>query len=228
MSLRIWLLLGLYKFAAKYKIKYIVNGGNISTENVFSPLKILYWGTDTFHIRDILGKYGNIDMKTFPFSNIFYHKVWLRYFKNVQVIKPLNYLPYFKTNAIRELKELYKWKSFKQKHFESRFTKFFEGYWLPKRFNYDMRRTFFSSLILTGQMNREDALKILENQPLTLEEEKKEFDFVASKLDLSNDELYKYQNMPKKYYYDYKNVERIFRYGKKTFEFINGRPREAI
>ena len=91
-----------------------------------------------------------------------------------------------------------------------------------------MRRTFFSSLILTGQMNREDALKILENQPLTLEEEKKEFDFVASKLDLSNDELYKYQNMPKKYYYDYKNVERIFRYGKKTFEFINGRPREAI
>ena len=218
----------LYKFASKYKIKYILNGGNISTENVFSPLKILYWGTDMIHIRDILNQYGTIDMPTFPFTNIFYHKIWLRYFRNMQVIKPLNFLPYFKNEAIEELKKVYDWKPFKQKHFESRFTKFFEGYWLLKRFNYDMRKTFLSSLILTGQMDRDNALKILKESPLTPEEEKKEFEFVASKLDLSESELHRYQEIPKKYYFDYKNIEIIFRYGKKTLEFINRKPRESF
>ena len=69
----------LYKFAVKYKIKHILNGGNISTESVLAPLKILYWGTDLIQIKDILNKYGTINMQTYPFSSVFYHKFYLRY-----------------------------------------------------------------------------------------------------------------------------------------------------
>ena len=130
----------LYKFANKHKIKYILNGGNISTECVLMPLDILYWGTDTKHIKDILSRFGTIPMNTFPFTNVFYHKLYLRYVKGVKVIKPLNFIKYLKKNAIEELQNLYGWKSYSQKHFESRFTKFLESYWIPTRFGYDMRR----------------------------------------------------------------------------------------
>ena len=147
----------LYNFARKYNIPYIFNGGNISTECVQRPLDIIYWGSDMRHINDILKKFGTIEMKTFPFSSAFYHKLYLRYFRGIKVIKPLNYINYIKKDAMSLMSSLYNWKPYPQKHFESRFTRFFEGYWLPTRFGFDMRTIDFSSLILTGQLTREQA-----------------------------------------------------------------------
>ena len=43
----------------------------------------------------------------------------------------------------------------------------FEGYWLPTRFGFDLRKVDLSSLILTGQKSREEALTELD-QPATL------------------------------------------------------------
>jgi N-acetyl sugar amidotransferase len=203
----------LYKFAKKHGIKYILNGGNISTECVSIPLDILYWGTDMVHVRDILRQYATRPMQTYPFSSILYHKVYLRLFYGITVFKPLNFIPYTKSDAISELERIYNWKPYSQKHFESRFTRFFEGYWLPKRFGYDMRRRELSSLILTGQMNRTDALEILESPPITPTLAEQEFQFVASKLDISSDELHHYMTMPKKYYWDYRNQRLLFSIG---------------
>ena len=210
----------LYKFAAKNKIKYIFNGGNISTECVLMPLEILYWGSDMVHVKDILRKFGTVKMKTYPFSSVFYHKIWLRYFKGVSVVKPLNYLPFIREDAIAELQKVYNWKPYAQKHFESRFTRFFEGYWLPSRFGYDMRRNQFSSLILTGQMTRDEALNALEQPPLAQETVASEFQYISAKLGIKPEELKKYHEMPKKYYWDYKNQKKIFDIGAKVMQVI--------
>lgn len=212
----------LYKFAQKHGIKYILNGGNISTECVPRPLDIIYWGTDMSHIRDILSRFGSVPMRTYPFSSIFYHKFYLRYFKGVKVFKPLNYMPYVKKNAMEVMEKEYGWKPYPQKHFESRFTRFFEGYWLPSRFGFDMRRVDLSSLILTGQLSREDALKKLEESPYNAELINQDFEYIATKLGISTGELRSYHEMPKKYYWDYRNQRRIFELGEWVLSRISG------
>ena len=210
----------LYNFAYKYNIKYILNGGNISTECVRNPMEFLYYGTDMAQINDIRKKYGTIKMDSYPFSSVLRHKFFLRYVKGVKVIKSLNYMPYIKSDALRLLENEYGWKPYPQKHFESRFTKFYEGYWLPERFGFDTRRVQFSSLILTGQMTREDALEQLKKPAFNPETIDDEFNFIATKLGISSLELRKYFNMPKKFYWDYKNQEKLFNIGAKILKFI--------
>lgn len=203
----------LYKFADKHGIKYILNGGNISTECVRNPMEFFYYGTDMIHIRDIIRQFGTVEMKSYPFSSIFRHKIYLRYVRRIKVVRLLNYRPYIKADAVRLLEQEYGWKPYPQKHFESLFTKFYESYWLPERFGFDTRRVQLSSLILTGQMTREEALKKLEKpayNPSTIDQD---FEYVANKLSISKDELNHYFTMPKKFYWDYKNQEKIFNAG---------------
>lgn len=203
----------LYHFADKYKIKYILNGGNFSTECVQYPMKYYYYGTDMSQINDIRKQFGTNKMETYPFSSVFRHKIYLKYIRNVNVVKPLNYMPYFKEEALNLLEREYGWKPYPQKHFESRFTRFFESYWLPERFGFDPRRVQYSSLILTGQMTRDQAIEKLKKtayNPDTIDED---FNFVATKLGITREELQGYFNMPKKFYWDYKNQQNIFRLG---------------
>jgi N-acetyl sugar amidotransferase len=212
----------LYKFARKHGISHILNGGNIATECVPRPLDIIYWGTDMAQIRDILSRYSSGPMPTFPFSSIFYHKIYLRYLRGVKVVKPLNYMPYVKKDAIALLQSEYGWKPYPQKHFESRFTRFFEGYWLPKRFEFDMRRVDLSSLVLTGQMTRDEALAELEQPPYDPELMQQDFNYVATKLGISSAELTGYLEMPRKYYWDYRNQRRIFELGEWVLSRFTG------
>lgn len=205
----------LYQFAEKYKIKYILNGGNLSTECVQYPMEWFYYGTDMKQIKDIIRRFGTIKMETYPFSSVLRHKVYLKYLKGVRVVKPLNNIPFYKNDALLFLQKEYGWKPYPQKHFESRFTKFYEGYWLYERFGYDTRRVQLSSLILTGQMTRDEALEILKNAPYDKNKIEDEFDYIATKLGISSDELRSYFNMPKKYYWDYKNQQNLFRFGAK-------------
>lgn len=210
----------LYNFAYKYNIKYILNGGNISTECVRNPMEFLYYGTDMAQINDIKEKFGSIKMETYPFSSVLRHKFYLRYIKGVKVIKALNYMPYIKSEALKLLEKEYDWKPYPQKHFESRFTKFYEGYWLPERFGFDTRRVQFSSLILTGQMKREEALEQLKKTAYNPETIDDEFNFIATKLGITSLELKEYFKMPKKFYWDYKNQEKLFNIGAKILKFI--------
>ena len=210
----------LYNFANKYNIKYILNGGNISTECVRNPMEWLYYGTDMAQIRDIHSKYGTIPLKNYPLSPILKHKLYLRYIKGIKVVKPLNYFPYIKKDAVKLLSETYKWKEYPQKHFESRFTKFYEGYWLPLKFGYDTRKVQYSSLILTGQMTREEALDRLKVPAYNTETIADEFKYIATKLDITEEELRFYMNSPNKTYKDYKNMESMFVMGAKILKAI--------
>lgn len=210
----------LYHFANKHNIKYILNGGNYATECVRNPKEWLYYGTDMAQLRDIQKIFCTRPLNTYPFSSILFHKVYLRYIKGVQVIKPLNYLPYTKENAIKVLSEKYGWRPYPQKHFESRFTRFYEGYWLPTRFGYDTRRVQYSSLILTGQMTRAGALELLKKpayDPATIDED---FEYIATKLGISVEELRQYHTQPLKTYRDYRNQEWLFDLGAKVLKTL--------
>lgn len=210
----------LYNFANKYNIKYILNGGNISTECVRNPLAWMYYGTDMAQLNDIRNRYCTRPLKNYPFSPILKHKLYLRYIKGIQVIKPLNYIPYIKKDAIKLLTDEYGWKEYPQKHFESRFTKFYEGYWMPEKFGYDTRKVQYSSLILTGQMTREEAiekLKLPAYDPATIDDD---FKYIATKLEIPVEELRSYFKAPNKSYKDYKSQQRMFNMGAKVLKLL--------
>jgi N-acetyl sugar amidotransferase len=210
----------LYHFANKHRIKYILNGGNYSTECVRNPLEWMYYGTDMTHLRDIHRQFGSVPLRTYPFSPVLFHKFYLRYLRGVQVVKPLNMLPYTKEHASRVLSECYGWRPYPQKHFESRFTRFYEGYWLPTRFGYDTRRVQYSSLIQTGQMTRQEALQQLSSAPYNPATIDDDFEYIATKLGITAEALHQYHRMPLKSYRDYRNQEWLFEIGAKALKLF--------
>lgn len=208
------------RYATQNNIKYILNGGNISTEVIVNPSSWGYWGTDSKHNKDIIKRFGTVKMSTYPFTNVFKRKIYMPYVKGIKVIKLLNYIPYIKRDAEALLKNEYGWEPYSQKHFESIMTKFIEGYWLPKRFGYDVRKPQFSSLILTEQMTRDEALEKLKRTSISEDEEQELFNKVAQMLEISNDQLQMYLEMPLKTYKDYKNSESLFNAGAKFLRAI--------
>jgi N-acetyl sugar amidotransferase len=210
----------MYHFASKYNVKYILTGGNYSTECVRNPIEWMYYQSDSIQLRDIHKKFGTRPLKTYPVTNILWHKFYLPYFKGIKVVRPLDFMPYNKQEAMKLLEEKFGWQPYPQKHFESRFTRFYESYWLPERFGYDTRKVQYSSLILTGQMTREEALEKLKKTAYDPQEIKHEFEFIANKLGITVEELQSYFTMPLKTYKDYKSQESIYMFGAKVMRTI--------
>jgi N-acetyl sugar amidotransferase len=203
----------MYKFASKYKIKTILTGGNYSTECVRNPLEWMYYQSDSIQLKDIYKKHGTGKLSDYPVTKILWHKVWLPYFKGIKLYRPLDFIPYNKDEAMQTLVEKFGYQKYPQKHFESRFTKFYEGFWLPQRFGYDTRKVQFSSLILTNQMTREESLEKLKNESYTDEQIKEDFEYVSNKLGITTEELWSYFHAPKKTFKDYKSQENIYNFG---------------
>lgn len=210
----------MYKFASKHKINYILTGGNYSTECVRNPLEWMYYQSDSIQLRDIFKKHGRGELKDYPVSNILWHKIYLPYVKGVKLFRPLDFVPYDKEKAMEFLVNEYGYQKYPQKHFESRFTRFYEGFWLPERFGYDTRKVQYSSLILTDQMTREEALERLKTPVYTEDQVKEDFEFVSNKLGISTDELWSYFHAPKKTYKDYKSQESIYSVGATVMRFL--------
>lgn len=203
----------MYKFASKYKIKTILTGGNYSTECVRNPLEWMYYQSDSIQLKDIYKKHGIGKLLEYPVTNILWHKFWLPYFKGIKLYRPLDFIPYNKDEAMQTLVDKFGYQKYPQKHFESRFTRFYEGFWLPKRFGYDTRKVQFSSLILTNQMTREESLEKLKNESYTDEQIKEDFEYVSNKLGITTEELWSYFHAPKKTFKDYKSQENIYNIG---------------
>tara|TARA_B100001093_G_scaffold514642_1_gene589132 strand:- start:808 stop:1815 length:1008 start_codon:yes stop_codon:yes gene_type:complete len=210
----------MYKFASENGIKDIITGGNYATECVRNPKEWMYYQSDSIQLRDIYRKHGRTPLTTFPITNILWHKIYLPYFRKVKLHRLLDYLPYEKEEATQFLVDNYGYERYPQKHFESRFTRFYESYWLPEKFGYDTRKVQFSSLILTGQMTREEAMEKLASTAYDPETISHDFEFVASKLNITSDELKIYFNTPNKTYMDYANQEALYDFGAKVFRFL--------
>jgi N-acetyl sugar amidotransferase len=206
---------GLYRFARKYKIKHIITGSNFSTECCREPEEWGgYLGIDKTLFGDIWAKSGDGKPNDeFPLVDILVYKLWYQKLLGMKVHHPLNLVPYVKKDAEDELEFLYGWQRFQHKHHESRFTRFYEDYWLPRRFGYEKRRAHFSSLIMTGQMTRDQALDRISRPEMDEHFLKQEFEYVAHKLDLTVDELQQLFDNPRKNYRDYKNKRDLIALG---------------
>jgi len=208
----------MYRFAEDHNVKYILTGANLSTECIRNPIEWMYYQSDSIQLRDIHRRHGTRPLTNFPITSILRHKIYLPYIKGIKVVRPLNYIPYIKQDAIQLLVKEFAWQPYPQKHFESRFTRFYEGYWLPERFGYDVRRVQFSSLILTGQMTRDAALEKLQLPSYDAATIKQEFDYVATKLGITAAELQGYMSLPKRTYLDYRSQERIYALGARVMK----------
>ena len=179
----------MYKFALKYNIKHIITGGNYSTECVRNPVEWMYYQSDSIQLKDIHKKFGIAPLKTFPITNILMHKFYLPYVKGIKLLRLLDFMPYNKNKAKNILIKEYNWQEYPQKHFESRFTKFYESYWLPERFGFDTRKVQYSSLILTEQMTRKEAMSLLKKPSYDVENIESDFNYIANKLDILVEDL---------------------------------------
>lgn len=211
----------LYNYAAKHGHKYIITGGNYSTECVREPLAWgAYYQTDMKYVNDIHNKFGERKFETFPRCDIFKYKIQYRLINGVRVVKPLDSVPFIKKEAEQLLKDLYGWQGYQHKHHESRFTRFYESFWLPRKFGYDKRKNHLSSLILTGQADRDQVLDRISRPELPEEELMKEFEYVAKKLDFTTEELWSYFNGPNKTFEDYKNNHKLIQLGTKVMQLL--------
>lgn len=198
----------MYAYAKKYKIKYMLNGSNLSTEGIL-PNAWGYTATDFRSIKSVYKKWGRRPgvFKKCPHFGI------LKYFyyqMTVKRIKILNYVPYSKKEAMKVLEREFNWKYYGGKHFESRFTKFFQAYYLPEKFHYDKKRAHLSSLIVGGEMTREEALKEMEDASAYPREEMLEDrDYILKKLDISLDQWEKIMKGPCKSEDDYASSKRL-------------------
>ena len=208
------------KISCKLGIKYILNGYNICTEIIADPTS---WekgsgptGDGTF-IKDVIKKYCKIPIKNYTFTNGFKHKFWIPYVLGVQTIKPLNLVPFTKKQMMDTLSNEYGYIPYGQKHFEDLLTKFLEGYWIPTRFGHDIRRSQLSSLVVTEQMSREEALFILERPSVSDEEGKELVREVSKRLQISEEELLAFQRLPE-CTERFNSQESIYKLGIKIYE----------
>jgi N-acetyl sugar amidotransferase len=211
----------LYQFARKNGIKYVITGGNYSTECCKEPEE---WGgygcIDKLLITDIHSKYGEKPLKSFPVVDVFKSRILYKLFYGFRVLNPLNFVPFVKADAENKLNQLFGWEKFTHKHHESRFTRFYEDYWLPRKFGFEKRRAHFSSLIMTGQMTREDAITRISKPELDEHFLKQEFRYVANKLGLSVEELEQIFGGTNRTYKDYKNNRKMIDFGANIFRFL--------
>ena len=188
------------RYSRELGVKYILNGYNISTEIIADPAS---WGKgcgqtgDGTYMKDVVKKYCKIPIKNYTYTTGFKHKFWIPYVLGVKTLKPLNLVQFTREEMTQILVDEYGYVPYGQKHFEDLITKFLEGWWMPTRFGHDIRRAQLSSLVVTGQMSRDDALRILENPPLTEEESTYLFKEVAMKLNITEEELMQYHKLPR-------------------------------
>ncbi len=193
---------GLYKNSLKYGIRFIFSGGNIASESVL-PTSWAYNAMDLRHLEGVHNAHGRKKLKSFPTTNFFEFYFWNRFIRRMKVIRPLNYIPYVQNDVIATLKKDLNFEYYGGKHFESRFTKWQQIYFRPKKFGFDERRAYLSSLILSKQISRTEALKNLEASKIRFSDIKLETSFILKKLEISKKDFDIMMGEKNRYFTDY-------------------------
>jgi len=210
----------LYKVAVEqYNIKYFLTGGNFATESIL-PSSWGYNAMDAKQLKAVHKQFGKIKLKDYKTMSFFKRKIYYPYIKKFKIIRALDFIDYNKDKAKKIIMEKINWRDYGGKHHESRFTKFFQAHWLPTKFGYDKRRAHLSSLIVAGQMTRDEALKELEKPLYDSKELKEDMEFLAKKMGLTLEEFKKIMNMPNKTFQDYPNEYNLEIYFSKLKKMI--------
>ncbi len=210
----------LYQQAHKYGLRHLVAGTNSSTEGMRMPKDWNWFKLDKTNIKDIASK-NNVRIKTMPIIGV---KFWFycEYIKRIRWISFPEFFSYKKDEATKMLIKEYSYKPYPYKHYESIFTRFYQGYILPNKFNIDKRKLHLSNLVVTSQMNRKDALKELEGIPYNSEKELNEdLEYFLKKMNWSQKDLEVYINKPRSEHFHYKSEKWLF-------EFLNTKIKNLI
>ncbi len=209
------ILSALHLVAAKYRVKYIISGGNFATEGIL-PKSWHYNAKDLTFFKAIHNKFGNLKLKRFPTFG-FFREFFCKFVHGINMVYLLNYIDYNKDNALKILSEECNWKKYAGKHYESIYTKFIQSYYLFQKFGIDYRKATYSSQICLGQIDRNSAIEILKEKPFDefkIDQEKK---YIAKKLNVKLEELETILNYPPKYYWDYPNDEKWLNFVYNTY-----------
>lgn len=194
--------------ARQYKIHGILNGANIATEAIL-PKAWVHRKSDLKNIKSIQKKYGTRPLKSFPQASTFEH-IFFMFGLGYKVYKPLNWIEYNKDAAKEELKQQLGWRDYGGKHYESIFTKFYQAHILPTKFHIDKRRAHLSTLINSGQMTREDALRELQKPLYDSQELVADTEYVCKKLGFSREEFEIYLKTPPRSHYEFASDQKLF------------------
>lgn len=192
----------LYEEIRKNKIKYFLSGGNFALESILQQGNT-HSAMDIVNIKSIHRKFG-----TKPINKLRFISSYRKYFDmkvtGLQTLRPLNYIDYNRERAFSELKEFCGFEYYGSKHLENKLTAFIQLYWLPKKFGVDKRTSHLSSMIVSGQMTREEALRELE-KPMYDEDLMYEYiQTIKERLNISDREFEELMNAPNHQHTDYK------------------------
>lgn len=193
----------IHHFAAKYNVKYILAGGNLSTEGIL-PATWHYNAKDMKYFNHIQKTFGQKKLKNFPTFG-FKKEMYYKLVKGIKMIYLLNYVNYVKEDVMDLLKEKLDWKFYGGKHYENTYTGFIQSYYLYEKFGIDYRRATLSSQICLGNVNRDAALEQLKSKPYELAKVEREKQYISKKLQISEEEFERILNLPTKWYWDYPN-----------------------
>jgi N-acetyl sugar amidotransferase len=199
----------MYREAAKHGVRYIITGGNLATETIM-PSAWMHDAKDLMFIKSIFRRYGTRPLRTFPKMS-YKRLAWYIFCRRIRYVGILNYLDYNKQQAMELLEQELGWRRYQDKHFESIYTRFFQGYLLPEKFKMDKRRPHFSSLIVSGQMTREEAVRELEAKPYNSDLAAQDVVYVRRKFGLSEDEFRSIMDAPIRDSDSYMNSEWFLR-----------------
>lgn len=206
----------LYKIAGKHNIKYIISGNNFKTEGVM-PRLWAYGHIDWKYIKNVHKQFSTNKLISFPHFTLSKF-LWYTLIRRVKMFSILNYINYDKDEAMRVLIEELKWQYYGGKHYESNYTKFYQGYILPQKFRIDKRKIHLSALILSGQMSREDALKELQKPAYPTQMIEQDMEYVIKKFGITKDKFDEIMKSPNRTFMDYPNS---FSFHQRLRKFLN-------
>lgn len=204
-----------YEQATKYGIKYILSGSNLSAESIL-PQSWGYSSSDAIHVNGIQKKFGSVNLKSYPTLGLLKRHGWYETVKGIKTVKPLNYMPYFYDEAKQTITDELDWRDYGGKHYESVFTRYFQGYYLPHKFGFDKRKAHYSSLIMSGQMSRDEALELLEQPPYDESLREQDQAFIAERLEVSVEELERIFAQPPVDHLEYPNNKKAWDFALKS------------
>lgn len=174
--------------ARKYGITYILSGANFASESIL-PTAWGYTSDDARYLKAIQKRFGSVKLKTYPVMGVFRRQVWYPMIRGIRTVQPLNLMPYVYRDAKSEISERVGWRDYGGKHYESVFTRYFQGYYLPTKFGYDKRLAHYSSLIVSHQITRDEALHLMETENYPEDLRRQDHEFIAKKLGVTIEEL---------------------------------------
>lgn len=193
----------LWRQAVTRGIRYIISGMNFTTESIQVP-HWAYGHSDWRYIKDVHSRFGTRPLKTYPHFSLPYLG-YVNLIKRVRIVSILNYVEYHKEDAMRVLIDELGWQDYGGKHHESVYTRFYQGYFLPRKFGIDKRVGHLSDLINAGQLTCEQALEELSKPPYAVELQESDLIYVIKKLGLSKAGFDEIMNAPRRSFRDYRN-----------------------